>query len=279
MSVNWFPGHMVKARREIKENLKLVDIIIEIVDARAPESTRNHELEEMFAGKPVLMVLNKKDMVQPDDINRWQNRLAKKGITAVGVNSTSGEGIQSVLKGIEKLYQPTAEAMTNKNWRVRPPRVMVVGIPNVGKSTFLNSIIKRKAARTGPQPGVTRGKQWVRVEGKIDLLDTPGLMWPKVEGKEQGLRLAALGVIGEKAYKNLDVARYIIRTVKEKNSEALKVRFKLNPEPEWDDSKWLEAVARRKGFLIDGEPDMERVALLILNEFRKGLIVKTAIED
>jgi ribosome biogenesis GTPase A len=198
VAYNWFPGHMVRARREISENVKLVDIVVEVADARAPQSTRNLELEDLVAPKPIILVLNKKDLVNPTELDVWTKRLAAEGLNPVSMVATSGEGKNSVIQTVEKLFRPIAQDMKNRQRRVRPPRIMVVGIPNVGKSTIINSLAGRKTARTGPQPGVTRGKQWIRIEGRLDLLDTPGLMWPKVSVPEQGLKLAALGVLGSK---------------------------------------------------------------------------------
>ncbi|MGE5415941.1 MAG: ribosome biogenesis GTPase YlqF [Acidobacteriota bacterium] len=278
MSINWFPGHMVKARREISENIKLVDIVIELVDARAPMSTRNPELEKLFAHKPVLVVLNKMDLVDPDDVKAWIKRLHREKIGAVAVNALNRQGFQAVMKEIDRLYKPAADAMVERGWRIRPPRVMVVGIPNVGKSTFLNSVVGKKSARTGPQPGVTRGKQWVRVEGKIDFLDTPGLMWPKVESPEQGLKLASLALVGEKAYDTAEVASFIVRTTLKQNPGAMETRYKVDSLSGLNDEQVFEKIALRKGF-IDGEsPDLQRAVIDVINEYRKGNLLQSALD-
>lgn len=278
MSINWFPGHMVKARKEISENIKLVDIIIEIVDARAPMSTRNPELEKLFAQKPVLVVLNKMDLVDANDVKAWIKRINREKAAAVAVNALNRQGFQAVMREIEKLYKPAAEAMLERGWRVRPPRVMVVGIPNVGKSTFLNSVVGRKSAKTGPQPGVTRGKQWVRVEGKIDFLDTPGLMWPKVDSPEQGLKLASLALVGEKAYNSTEVAYYIVRTTLEQSPGTIETRYKVDSLEGLNEEQVFEKIALRKGF-IDGEsPDLQRAVNDVITEYRKGHLLKIALD-
>jgi ribosome biogenesis GTPase A len=253
-------------------------VVVEIVDARAPQSTRNLELEGMCKPKPIVMVLNKKDLVNAQDLDTWVGLLNKEGLYAVGMVSTSGEGKKSVIRTVEELYQPAMEAMKARNLRVRPPRVMVVGIPNVGKSTFLNSMVGKKTARTGSQPGVTRGKQWVRVEGKIDLLDTPGLLWPRLTLPDQGLKLAALGVLGTKAYTDEEVARYIIRTVRKKAPEALEARYGIEGAASLEEDQLLQAVARFRGFSEQNDIDFPKTALFVLGEFRRGRMTKVILD-
>jgi len=276
---SWFPGHMVKARREISENLKLVDVVIEILDARAPQSTRNLELENMCRSKPVLMVLNKIDLVGTEDLNSWVNKLNREGFTAVGINAITGEGKKSIIPIIEKLYQPAAEIMKAKKRRIRPPRVMVVGIPNVGKSTFLNSMVGKKMARTGSQPGVTRGKQWVRVEGRLDLLDTPGLMWPRISEPDQGLKLAALAILGQKAYTNEEVARYLIRVLQKSAPQDLEARFGITGVADLDEEQVMEGIARFRGFADQKGYDHNKTAVFILGEFRKGRMARIVLDE
>ncbi len=275
---NWFPGHMVKARREITENLKLVDVVIEVLDARAPDSTRNLELEKMCRPKPVLMVLNKMDLVSAGDLSRWVRSMRDEGFDAIGVSATTGEGRHLLVPAIEKLYQPAVELMKARNRRIRPPRVMVVGIPNVGKSTLLNSLAGRKTARTGSQPGVTRGKQWVRLEGRVDLLDTPGLMWPRISGPEQGLKLAALAILGPKAYTNEEVARYLIRQYILQVPGELEKRYNLGAVASVDEEHIFAEIARFRGFVTKEGYDAEKTALFILGEFRKGRIAKIVLD-
>lgn len=276
---NWYPGHMVKARREIAENLKLVDVVVEIADARAPQSTRNLELESLVKPKPIILVLNKKDLVDSRDLDIWTRVLNKEGLHTVGMVSTTGEGKKPVIQMVEKLYQPTADAMKARQRRVRPPRIMVVGIPNVGKSTFINSMVGKKTARTGPKPGVTRGKQWVRVEGRIDLLDTPGLLWPKITQPEQGLKLAALGVLGPKAYSEEEVARFIVRTVQRIQPQALELRYGIENVRLLDEDQILQAIARFRGFSEQDSNGWQKAALFLLSEFRRGRIAKITLDQ
>lgn len=276
---NWYPGHMVKARREISENLKLVDVVVEIADARAPQSTRNLELESLVRPKPIILVLNKKDLVNSPDLDSWISHLNQEGLHTVGMVSTAGEGKKQVIRMVEKLYQPALEAMKLRQRRARPPRIMVVGIPNVGKSTFINSLAGKKTARTGPKPGVTRGKQWIRVEGRIDLLDTPGLLWPKITMPDQGLKLAALGVLGSKAYTEEEVARYIIRTVQKIHPHALELRYRIENVQSMDENQILHAIARFRGFSEQDCADFQKIALFVLGEFRRGRIAKIILDQ
>ncbi|MGE5544418.1 MAG: ribosome biogenesis GTPase YlqF [Bacillota bacterium] len=275
---SWYPGHMVKARREILENLKLVDVVVEIADARAPQSTRNLELENLVKPKPVILVLNKKDLVNSPDLDTWVRALNREGLHAVGMVSTTGEGKKQVIQMVEKMYQPRMEAMRLRQLRPRPPRIMVVGIPNVGKSTFINTMVGRKTARTGPKPGVTRGKQWVRVDGRIDLLDTPGLLWPKITIPDQGLKLAALGVLGSKAYSEEEVARYIIRMVQKIEPQALESRYGIENILLLGEDQVLQAIARFRGFSGDCTDD-QKTAHFVLSEFRRGRIAKIILDQ
>jgi len=269
---------MVRARREISENVKLVDIVVEVADARAPQSTRNLELEDLVAPRPIILVLNKKDLVNPTELGVWTKRLAAEGLNPVSMVATSGEGKNSVIKTVEKLFMPIAQEMINRQRRVRPPRIMVVGIPNVGKSTIINSLAGRKTARTGPQPGVTRGKQWIRIEGKLDLLDTPGLMWPKVSVPEQGLKLAALGILGPKAYSEEEVARYVLRMMREIEPQALESRFGIKDVQKLDENQILESIAGFRGFSENEGTGFQKTAHYVLGEFRRGRIAKIILD-
>ena len=275
---NWYPGHMVRARREISENVKLVDIVVEVTDARAPRSTRNPELESLVAPKPIILVLNKKDLVNPEELEVWVRRLAQDGLHPVGMVATSGEGKKAVIQTVEKLFRPIVQDMKNRKRRVRPPRIMVVGIPNVGKSTLINALAGKKTARTGSQPGVTRGKQWVRIEGKIDLLDTPGLMWPRLSVPEQGLKLAALGVLGPKAYSEEEVARYVLRLVREIEPQALESRFGFKDVQSLDENQILESIASFRGFGEDEGTGFPKTAHFVLGEFRRGRIARIILD-
>ncbi|MCX5780032.1 MAG: ribosome biogenesis GTPase YlqF [Firmicutes bacterium] len=270
MAINWYPGHMVKAKREIQENLKLVDIVAVLLDARAPFSCRNTDLEKMCRHKQILFTLTKMDLASPEGTRAYLARLRAEGATAVAIDSTSGKGLAEVIQAIKSIYQPQAEEMINRGRRIRPARVMVVGVPNIGKSTFLNCLVGKKMAHTGAKPGITRGKQWVRVREDIELMDTPGLMRPKVQGEEQGLKLALLNIVGEKAYQEHEVALYLLRTLQIKAPALLAEKLKVS-NPTIGAEELLEEIALKRGHLLKaGALDLGKTCTSLLLDFRKG---------
>ncbi len=276
--IQWFPGHMVKARREIEENLKLVDVVIMLLDARAPMACRNPELEKMIRQKSLILVLNKIDLAESASTARSKKMLQRQGYKVASMDSARCRGSKQVLDLVRQTYAPQAEAMIKKGRRVRPVRIMVVGVPNVGKSTFLNCLAGRKMARVGEKPGVTRGKQWLRVREDIELLDTPGLMWPKIEDEKQGLKLALLNIIGENAYQEYDVALYLLEYLKEKCPEILQERYRVKhtDQPAED---IMAAIAVARGFLIKGGgADLDKVSRLVLQEYRRGTMGSISLE-
>lgn len=278
MGINWFPGHMVKARREIKENLKLVDIVVMLLDARAPISCRNKELEKLIGTKKSIIVLNKADLASEADTKRHLEKLRSEGFLAAAMDSSSGKGLREVVPLISTAFAPILEELKKRGRRPRPARVMIVGVPNVGKSSFLNSVAGKKVAVTGARPGVTRGKQWVRIRDDIELMDTPGLMWPKIESEEQGLKLALLDIVGEKAYQEYDVGLYLIQILKEKAPHILQDKLKLK-NLNGSQEELLEVIARNKGHLIKGgEVDLEKTCRVLLQDFRKGKLGRLSLE-
>lgn len=278
MVINWYPGHMVKAKREIKENVKLVDIVIMLLDARAPFSCRNIDLENMVKHKPIIFILNKYDLALAKQVDLYKKNLEAQGFAVGVIDSISGKGTKEVVDLIRSTYKPIADKMLEKGRRVRPARIMVVGVPNIGKSTFLNIMVGKKMAKTGPKPGVTRGKQWIRVREDMEFLDTPGLMWPKIEDKEQGYKLALLDIVGENAYNEYEIALYLIKTLHEKAPDALKEKYKLD-DVKGTSEEILATIARKRGHIIKGgELDLEKTAQVLLQEFRKGNIVKICLD-
>lgn len=270
MAINWYPGHMVKAKREIQENIKLVDIVAILLDARAPFSCRNADLEKMSSRKQILFVLNKMDLADPEGIKEYLERFRAEGKMAVAVDSTSGRGLPGVIQAIKSLYQPLAQEMVRKGRRIRPARVMIVGVPNIGKSTFLNCLAGKKMAMTGAKPGITKGKQWVRVREDIELMDTPGLMWPKVEAEEQGLKLALLNIVGEKAYQEQEVIFYLLRRLQKEAPNILIEKLKVR-DPEMEPDALLDEIARKRGHLLKaGALDLGKTCTALLQDFRRG---------
>lgn len=276
--IQWFPGHMVKARREIESNIKLVDVVIMLLDARAPLACRNPELEKMTRKKQLLLVLNKTDLADARATARHRHMLKKQGYMVANMDSVHCRGSKQVLQLIQQAYAPQAALMLQKGRRIRPVRVMVVGVPNVGKSTFLNCLAGRKMARAGEKPGVTRGKQWLRIRDDIELLDTPGFMWPKIENEKQGLKLALLNIIGENAYQDYEVALYLVELLQERHPVVLQERYRVeNPELPVEDI--LAAIAATRGLLQKGgEPDLEKASRLVLQEYRRGMMGAISLE-
>jgi ribosome biogenesis GTPase A len=269
---------MVKARKEIQENLKLVDMVAMLLDARAPFSCRNSQLEKMISPKKTIIILNKMDLASVADTRRHLEQLRNEGYLAAGMDSTSGKGSREVLQLIATAFAPVREELQRRGRRNRPARVMIVGVPNVGKSSFLNSLAGKKVATTGARPGVTRGKQWVRVRDDIEFMDTPGLMWPKIETVEQGLKLALLDVVGEKAYQEYDVSIYLIQLLREKAPQVLYDKLKLD-NLDRSEQELLENIARKKGHLIKGgEVDVEKTCTVLLQDFRKGKLGPLSLE-
>ena len=279
MSINWYPGHMVKARREIEDNLKLVDIVLILLDARAPFSCRNQDLENIAARKKIIYILNKTDLASSEGTAAYLDFIRKNNGPAVGIDSVSGKGSKEVLQAIAASYDEQAQKMLARGRRVRPVRVMVAGVPNVGKSTFINCLAGQKAARTGNKPGVTRGKQWIRFRDDMELLDTPGLMWPRVESEEQGLKLALLNIVGENAYNEYDVALYLLDWLAEKWPHILKEHFKVEITGK-ENTALLEDIAAQRGHLLKGgQLDVEKTCTMLLQDFRRGKLGRFSLDQ
>ncbi|MGI5921665.1 MAG: ribosome biogenesis GTPase YlqF [Syntrophomonadaceae bacterium] len=278
MTINWYPGHMVKARREIEENIKLVDIVTLLLDARAPFSCRNPELEKLANKKKVIFVLNKMDLASPTATEKYLNDFSRQGYMAVAMDSLSGKGSREVIQAIKEAFKDQEAEMRRRGRRIREARVMVAGVPNIGKSTFLNSLVGKKIAMTGAKPGITRGKQWVRVRKDIEFMDTPGLMWPKVESTEQGLKLALLDIVGERAYQEYDVALFLIDYLVNRAPQILQDVFGLT-DLEKSSHELLGDIARRRGHLVKGGAlDTDKTCLVLLQEFRKGKLGRLSLD-
>jgi len=279
MAINWFPGHMVKARKEIRENARVVDIVIEIVDARAPVSTANPDLPRLIGQKPVIRVLCKADLADEKDTGDFVSYFQKMGMKAVAVDALRGHGISEVLRAVECLWEPLAETLREKRQRVRPARIMIVGLPNVGKSSFLNKLSGRKVAKTGATPGITRGRQWIRLKKGIELLDTPGVMWPKVENEEHGLKLALLAVVGEKAYDDEAVACYLVSLLQRRRPGFLQKHYQLE-KADLEVTELIEEVGRKRGFIMKGGTvDAAKTARALLEDFRKGVLGRVTLDE
>lgn len=276
--IQWFPGHMVKARREIEANMKLVDVVVMLLDARAPNACRNPDLEKMVQQKQLVLVLNKRDLADAAATRRILQQFKKDGWRVAAMDSAHCRGSKEILSLIQEAYASRAAAMMEKGRRVRPVRVMVVGVPNVGKSTFLNCLAGKKMARVGEKPGVTRGKQWMRIRDDIELLDTPGLMWPRIMDEKQGLTLALLNIIGENAYANSEVALYLVDFLLDQAPAMLAERYHIRTEGS-SSQTILTEISRARGYLLKGgEPDLDKAYRLVIQEFRKGVVGRITLE-
>lgn len=278
MSINWYPGHMVKAKREIEKNLKMVDMVLILLDARAPFSCRNIDLEKMARRKSIIMIFSKVDLADPDYTKKYISRFAKEGIPVAGINSLNGRGSKEVLQLISDTFKEQADKMVAKGRRVRAARVMVAGVPNVGKSTFLNCLVGKKAAQTGAKPGVTKGQQWIRIRDDIELMDTPGLMWPKIENEDQGKKLALLNIVGENAYQEYEVALFLLDILKQKSPDILTGKLKLK-DINKPNEELLDDISILRGHLLkQGRPDTAKTCKLLLQDFRKGKLGRLSLD-
>ena len=279
-NIQWFPGHMAKTRRLIQDQVKLVDLVVELTDARIPQSSRNPELNKWIGEKRRLLVLNKSDAADPDLTARWLRYYREQGIPAIAVDARSGKGINQFLPAVREILADITEKRQAKGMVGRPIRMMIVGIPNVGKSSFINRVAKEKRAKVEDRPGVTVDKQWIAVAKDVDLMDTPGVLWPKFEDPAVGEKLAFTGAVKDQILDVELLAMRLLGWLKEEYP-ALLARFKLNPEDleGREEYELLELVGRRRGMLISGgEVDTLRAAAMILDEYRGGKLGRLSLE-
>ena len=278
INVQWFPGHMAKARRMMTESVKLVDVVCEIADARIPISSRNPELDGLLAGRPRLLVLNRTDLADPAVTKLWTAHFKAGDVPVMETDARSGRGVSGFQSAVRALLSDKIAALEAKGQGGRPIRAMVVGVPNVGKSTFINKLAGRKAAIASDRPGVTRGKQWISVGG-LQLLDTPGLLWPKLDGENIGEHLAFTGAVKDQILDVEALAAHLIKWLAERYPALLTARYKIEPAADAAGWELLEAAARKRGFLISGgEVDTERMSNILLDEFRGGVVGRISLE-
>lgn len=287
-NINWYPGHMKKTRELIQENLKAVDLVVEIVDSRIPLSSRNPIIDELISGKKRVVILGKCDLADKRVTDEWKAYFESSGDIALPVDSRNGENIKAFYKILDKLQQ---ERNKERSLR-RPLRMMIVGVPNVGKSSFINRLIGKKSAKTGDRPGVTKGKQWVTLENGMQLLDTPGILWPKFEDPHVGLNLAFCGSIKDEILNVQDLAYELLKVLRKNYPEELIARYKLDGLMSDDEEGYneygepldpvlldMEAIALKRGFIQSGKRiDYERTGRAILDEFRAGIIGNITLE-
>jgi ribosome biogenesis GTPase A len=279
MSVQWYPGHMARTRRMIQENLKLVDLVVEIIDARIPLSSRNPDLDELVEGKPRLVLLNRADQADKAQNQRWAEYFRSRGCSVLQTDCKSGAGVKQFSPVVQSILKEQRSKWEEKGMVGRAVRVMVVGVPNVGKSTFINKVASRKSALAQNRPGVTRGKQWVSVDEGLDLLDTPGILWPKFEDKTVGMHLAFTGAVKDTVLDTETLAMNLMKLLSERYPEALAERYHIAIPEEPDPWALVEEAGRKRGFLISGgEVDTERMSRILLEEFRSGKLGRFTLE-
>lgn len=278
MSINWYPGHMKKTKDLIEANLKLVDVVIELLDARIPISSRNPQFDQLIGHKKRVVALNKYDLADPVRTKRWIQYYADQGIKAIPINSLNGDGISVLIDEAKATCTDVIEKAQRQGRMMRPIRAMIVGIPNVGKSSLINKLAGKNAAKTGNKPGVTKGKQWIRLNKEVELFDTPGILWPKIEEDAMGIKLACSGAIKDEILNIEDIAFHLITMIMVDYKRVFFERYKIDPEMT-DVVEIMTYIGRKRGCLVRGnEVDLEKASRLIVDEFRKGVIGRITLE-
>lgn len=288
-SINWFPGHMAKTRRQITEDLKMIDVVVEILDARIPNSSQNPDIRQITQNKKKIIILNKYDLADNAKTEKWIEYFNKKERKVVLADSLTGKGVNETTRQIQKIMEDEMQKMADKGRIGRKIRVMIVGIPNVGKSSFINRIAKKTSAEVGNKPGVTKQKQWIRINEKIELLDTPGVLWPKFESQKVAMNLAITGTIKDDILDLVEVAYTLTKFMLENYKENLLQRYSLEEKKideilQQDQAEneniyeIMQLIGRRRGAILGGNIDDERTAKLILDDFRSGKLGKITLE-
>ena len=291
VSISWYPGHMAKTKKQIQEDLKLIDVVIEILDARIPVSSQNPDIAQWTKNKKKIVILNKADLAEEKQNEKWVEHYKKQGIIAILTDLNSGKGVPETIRQIEKIMQDDKETFSNKGRVGRSIRVMIVGIPNVGKSSFINRITKKSSTAVGNRPGVTKQKQWVRVKENIELLDTPGILWPKLEPQEVAFHLAFTGTIKDDNLEKTEIAYFLLKYLLENKRESIINRYgisneiieeKLSNEDQMENENILEIlyeIGKKRGAIISGgRIDEEKVSNILIDDFRTGKLGRITLE-
>ena len=279
MNIQWFPGHMTRAQRMIEDNLKLVDAVCEILDARIPLASRNPDIDRLAGDKPRLVILNRCDLADPEATAKWRRWYQERGIAVLETDAKSGKGVNGFVPAVRELLKDKLESYAAKGQVGRPLHVMILGIPNVGKSTLINKVAGRKAAIAGDKPGVTRGRQWISIDSGLDLLDTPGILWPKFDSQEVGELLAITNAIKADVLDRETLSANFMLRLRERYPDALRERYKIEPDPDLNGFELLEQAAKMRGFLVSkGEYDIERMANTLLKEYHEGKLGRLTLE-
>ncbi|WP_179946265.1 ribosome biogenesis GTPase YlqF [Anoxybacteroides amylolyticum] len=279
MTIQWFPGHMAKAKREVQEKLKLIDVVFELLDARIPLSSRNPMIDEILTNKPRIILLNKADMADEKVTSEWISFFAEQGMPAIAIDAQAGTGMKQIVAAAKEMTKEKFAKMAAKGIKnPRPMRALIVGIPNVGKSTLINRLAGKHIAKTGDKPGVTKAQQWIKVGKEMELLDTPGILWPKFEDEEVGLKLATTGAIKDTILNLQDVAVYALRFLAAHYPDRLKERYSLAAIPD-DIVELFDAIGKRRGCLASGGAvDYDKVAELVLRDIRTEKLGRLSLE-
>ncbi len=278
-NIQYFPGHHTKTRRQIEADIKLVDIVVEVIDARIPVSSRNPDMDQLTSGKPRMILLNRADQADPAMNKAWGAYFKTRDWYVMETNAKSGAGVSQFSAAVKSVLKDQIAAWQAKGLVGRPVRAMVVGVPNVGKSTFINKVAKRKSAKAENRPGVTRGKQWVTIDRGLELLDTPGILWPKFEDQNVAMRLAFTGAIKDDVLDIEDLAFELMDVLAHRYPQAIETSYKIKLPQEFKGWEVLELVGRKRGFLISGgEVNLERTARMVLDDYRSGKLGRFTLE-
>ena len=288
-NINWYPGHMLKTKKQIIEDLKLIDVVVEILDARIPLSSQNPDIQKIIQNKKRIVLLNKSDLASEKETARWINFLKSKNIVSMAIDANTGKGTKDVLKAVENIMKPELEKAEAKGIKNKSIRIMIVGIPNVGKSSLINRLVNKKTAEVGNKPGVTKQKQWVRIGKNIELLDTPGVLWPKFEDEKVALNLSYIGSIKDEIIPKTEVAYQLLKKLFIDFKDQILEKYKLTEEEinsiisngENDSTILLmDIIAKKRGAIISGgEIDYEKISGIILNDFRTGKLGRITLEQ
>ena len=279
MNIQWYPGHMTKTKRMMQENISLVDIVIELLDARIPYSSRNPDIDKLAVNKKRIVILNKSDLADDRKTAEWVKYFEDRGISVLLTNSITGKGLKSITDVSEELMAEKKARLKQRGRIFVPTRAMIVGIPNVGKSTLINKFVGKSLAKTGDKPGVTRGKQWIKIKRDFELLDTPGILWPKFEDEKVGLKLAFTGAVNDDILDLPELAQNLITTLTQLYPEELKARYGIEFADDTPPHEILESIGKVRGFMAKGgETDIKRTASIFIDEFRAAKLGKMTLE-
>lgn len=279
MNYQWYPGHMMKAKRMMQENISLIDLVIELVDARVPLSSRNPDIDELGKNKSRLILLNKSDLADPEENRRWMAYFKERGFHVLEINARSGQGLRAIQPKVQEACREKIERDKKRGIKNRTVRAIVVGIPNVGKSTFINSFAGKACAKTGNKPGVTKGKQWIRLNRELELLDTPGILWPRFESEEVGKKLAMIGSMNDDILQMTELASELLSWLLVHYREPLFARYQITGEEEVTPVEMLALICENRRCYKKGqEPDYEKAAAILVDDFRSGRIGRITLE-